>query len=381
MTDLVIVGSGLFGLTIAERTSNQLGLNVLIIEKRHHIGGNAYSEIDTKTGIEIHKYGTHIFHTSHEKTWAYVNQFTNFNNYVHRVWAIHNGLKYQIPINLSTINQFFETDFSPSQAENFMEQEISKDLSDINSISNLEDKAISLIGSHLYKAFIKNYTWKQWQTDPKNLPAEIITRLPVRYSKDDRYFNDKYEGIPLHGYTKWFERMIDNPKIELKLNCDFFELKSNLIGNVPIVYTGALDRYFDYSQGNLSWRTLDFVNEIHEIADYQGTSVINFSDLDPQYTRIHEFKHLHPERKSNKSATYISKEFSRFADSNDEPYYPINTSLDRERLNEYRKLVNLEKQNSVWFGGRLGSYQYLDMHMAIASALNLYENEIMDFFN
>jgi UDP-galactopyranose mutase len=235
-------------------------------------------------------------------------------------------------------------------------------------------KAISLIGKPLYEAFIKGYTQKQWQTDPSLLPADIINRLPVRYNLESNYFDDKYQGLPTHGYSKWFEVMADNPRIEIQTRCDFFEQKSQLVGQVPVVYTGPLDRYFDYEHGELGWRTLDFETENLPIDDYQGTSVMNYADLDVPFTRIHEFKHFHPDREYAKDQTIIMREFSRFADRNDDPYYPINTPQDREKLNLYREMANAE--SGVWFGGRLGTYKYLDMHMAIASALTLFENEI-----
>lgn len=377
MTDLLIVGSGLFGLTIAEQAASKLGLNVLILERRMHIGGNSYSEIDATTGIEVHKYGSHIFHTSNEKVWNYVNQFTKFNSYEHKVWAKHAGGIYPLPINLNTINQFFGKNLNSIEAEEFMKLEILKS-SYLKTENNLEDRAIKLIGLRLYEAFIKNYTIKQWQTDPKLLPADVINRLPVRFNDEHRYFNDKYEGIPLGGYTNWLNKMIDNPRISVKTNTDYFDIPDPEKSEIPTVYTGPIDKYFNYIHGELTWRTLDFSNEILEIPNFQNTSVVNYSDLDVEFTRIHEYKHLHPERKNDSGYTFISKEYSRFASKNDEPYYPVNTAEDREKLLKYRKLIS--EENNVWFGGRLGSYQYLDMHMAIASALTLFENEITPFF-
>jgi UDP-galactopyranose mutase len=241
---------------------------------------------------------------------------------------------------------------------------------------NLEDKAISLIGKPLYDAFVRGYTMKQWQTDPRQLPAAIISRLPVRYNYDNRYFNDKWEGLPKAGYGAWIERMADHPNIEIKTETDFFDTsspysKGNTIGRLPVIYTGALDRYFEYSHGNLGWRTLDFEVQKLDVQDFQGTSVINYSDLEIPFTRIHEFKHFHPEREEifKSRTTIIMKEFSRFAGSTDEPYYPVNSEVDRETLANYRRLAAAEK--NVHFGGRLGTYQYLDMHMAISSALVL----------
>jgi UDP-galactopyranose mutase len=281
-----------------------------------------------------------------------------------------------MPINLDTINQFFEKSFSSNQAKDFIQGQITEDAA--ASASNLEDRAIALIGKPLYEAFIKGYTEKQWQTDPKLLPADVINRLPVRFTNEHRYFNDKYEGLPLNGYTAWLENMADHKSIEIRLNTDFFSIRAELDSAVPIIYTGPIDKYFNFEFGSLGWRTLDFQDEIMEISDFQGTSVVNYSDLDVQFTRIHEYRHLHPERNYQTESTFISREFSRFAAPSDEPYYPVNTEADRQQLSEYREL--LKRENGVWFGGRLGTYQYLDMHMAIASALTLFDNEISPNF-
>jgi UDP-galactopyranose mutase len=377
MTDLVVVGSGFYGLTVAQQAAEHLGLKVCVIERRNHIGGNAYSEFDPETGIEVHKYGSHLFHTSNERVWEYVNRFTAFNNYKHSVLAKHNGELYPMPINLDTINKFFSKSFNPEQARDFIQGQVHED--EASSASNLEERAIALVGQPLYEAFIKGYTEKQWQTDPKLLPADVINRLPMRFSTEHRYFNDTYEGLPLHGYTAWLENMANHPNIEVSLDQDFFDLKSELVGQVPIVYTGPIDRYFDYQFGELGWRTLDFESEIVQTGNFQNTSVVNYSDLDTRFTRIHEYRHLHPERDYQNDLTFISREYSRFAFKDDEPYYPVNTDADREKLLAYRSFMGNEKD--VWFGGRLGSYQYLDMHMAIASALNLFSNSLKEFFN
>jgi UDP-galactopyranose mutase len=376
MTDLVIVGSGFYGLTIAQQAAEKLGLKVLVLERRNHIGGNAYSEFDPQTGIEVHKYGSHLFHTSNERVWEYVNRFTAFNDYKHLVWAKHNGDLYPMPINLDTINQFFTKNFDSEQAQSFIQGQ-AHDYK-VSSASNLEERAIALIGQPLYEAFIKGYTEKQWQTDPKLLPADVINRLPMRFTTEHRYFSDTYEGLPLGGYTAWLENMANHVNIEVNLDQDFFDLKSELVGQVPIVYTGPIDRYFDFQFGELGWRTLDFESEIVETGNFQNTSVVNYSDLDVSFTRIHEYRHLHPERDYQKDSTYISREYSRFAMRNDEPYYPVNTEVDRQKLLQYRTLMDNEQ--NVWFGGRLGSYQYLDMHMAIASALTAFDNQISKRF-
>jgi UDP-galactopyranose mutase len=376
VADLVVVGSGFFGLTVAERAATELGLDVLVLERRDHIGGNAYSEADPDTGIEVHRYGAHLFHTSNERVWEYVNRFTAFTGYQHRVWTRYEDRIYSMPINLGTICSYFGRAFSPDEARALVAEQARE--YDAATATNLEEKAISLIGRPLYEAFIRGYTLKQWQTDPKELPAEVITRLPVRYTFDNRYFNDTYEGLPVDGYTAWLERMADHPRIEVRLSTDFFDLRSDLVGQVPVVYTGAVDRYFDYAEGRLGWRTLDFEREVLPVGDFQGTSVMNYADEDVPFTRIHEFRHFHPERDYPTDRTVVMREFSRFAQDDDEPYYPINTADDRERLIAYRDLAAGEP--SVLFGGRLGTYKYLDMHMAIGSALSRFDNVLAPHF-
>ena len=375
--DLVIVGSGFFGLTIAERCADELGLNVLVLERRHHIGGNAYSEPDPETGIEVHVYGAHLFHTSNERVWDYVNRFTAFTGYQHRVFGKYQDQVYPLPMNLGLINQFFGRSFTPDEAHALIAQQASE--IDTAEAQNLEEKAISLVGRPLYEAFIKGYTAKQWQTDPKELSPDIITRLPVRYDFNNRYFNDKYEGLPVDGYTAWLNRMADHSKIEVRLETDFLAVRDEYAGQVPIVYTGPVDAYFENSVGRLSWRTVDLVPEVLAVGDFQGTSVMNYNDEDVPFTRIHEFRHFHPERSWYPAdKTVIVREYSRFAQPHDEPYYPINTAEDRAKLLQYRELARSEKD--VLFGGRLGTYKYLDMHMAIGSALSMFDNKLKPFF-
>ena len=383
--DLIVVGSGFFGLTVAERAASQLGKKVLIVERREHLGGNAYSEAEPETGIEVHKYGAHLFHTSNKRVWEYCNQFTDFTDYQHRVFAMHDGTAYQFPMGLGLINQFFGRYYSPDEARQLIKEQAGEFA--VDEAKNLEEKAIALIGRPLYEAFIRDYTAKQWQTDPKELPAGNITRLPVRYTFNNRYFNDTYEGLPVDGYAAWLEKMAAHELIDVRLNTDWFDVCEELRGaspNAPVVYTGPLDRYFDFAEGELGWRTLDFDMEVLETGDFQGTPVMNYNDADVDYTRIHEFRHFHPERadKYPKDKTVIMKEYSRFAEKGDEPYYPINTPEDRSKLEAYRKLAAAEaRENQVLFGGRLGTYQYLDMHMAIASALSMFDNKLAPFWN
>ncbi|WP_285189563.1 UDP-galactopyranose mutase [Rhodococcus sp. MEB041] len=376
--DLIVVGSGFYGLTIAERSAAELGKRVLVLDRRSHIGGNAYSEPEPGTGIEIHKYGAHLFHTSNEKVWEYVTRFTEFTGYQHRVFALHKGQAYQFPMGLGLVSQFFGRYFTPAEARALIEEQ-SSEIS-VEDAANLEEKAIALIGRPLYEAFVRDYTAKQWQTDPKDLPAGNIARLPVRYTFDNRYFNDTHEGLPVDGYTAWLENMAKSDLIEVRLDTDWFDVRDELRAespDAPIVYTGPLDRYFGYSEGELGWRTLDFETEVLDTGDFQGTPVMNYNDADVPYTRIHEFRHFHPERDYPADKTVIMREYSRFAESGDEPYYPINTPDDRAKLAAYRARAKQETaENSVLFGGRLGTYQYLDMHMAIASALTTFENTL-----
>lgn len=376
LPDLVVVGSGFFGLTIAERCAQELGLSVLVLERRHHLGGNAYSEADPDTGIEVHVYGAHLFHTSNERVWEYVNRFTTFTGYQHRVFAKYRGQVYSFPMNLGLINQFFGRSHTPDEARVLIAEQASE--IDTAQARNLEEKAISLIGRPLYEAFVKGYTAKQWQTDPTELSPDIITRLPVRYTFDNRYFNDRYEGLPTDGYTAWLTRMADHPLIEVRLDTDFFDVADEFRGKVPVVYTGPVDEYFGHSEGRLSWRTVDLERSVVDVDDFQGTSVMNYNDADIPYTRIHEFKHFHPERTHPPGKTVIVHEYSRFAEEGDEPYYPINTPADREKLLRYRALA--KKEPMVLFGGRLGTYQYLDMHMAIGSALSMFDNQLRPHF-
>ena len=374
--DLIIVGAGFYGATIAERVSNELGKNVLIIDRRSHIGGNAYSEFDQETGIEVHKYGAHLFHTPNATVWNYLNRFTSFTDYRHRVYSSYKDQVYAMPINLGTICQFFGKRMSPAEARALVSSQAAA-LGD-RVPENLEEKAISLIGRPLYDAFIKGYTAKQWQTNPRDLPASIITRLPVRYNFDNRYFNDPYEGLPTDGYTAIFERMLDNPRIQLLLNTDFFEVKSSLPAGVPIIYTGPIDRYFDYSEGELGWRTIDFEQETLTTGDFQGTAVMNYADEAVPYTRILEFRHFNPERQYQNEKTVIVREYSRFAQRQDEPYYPIDTRGDKELFLRYKQRAAAEK--NIHFGGRLGTYRYLDMHQAIGAALKAYDTVVVPHF-
>ena len=336
--DLVIVGAGLFGLTVAQQAVEHLGARVEIIDVRDHIGGNAYSYMDEETGAEIHKYGAHLFHTSNKRVWNYVNRFTSFTSYVHRVYATHDGEVYPLPINLGTINQFFHARYTPAEARALVEEQAGE-LAGTDP-QNLNDKGISLIGRPLYEAFI---------TD---------------------------------GYTAWMERMIDDPRIHVTLDTDFFDESQPFnkaalaAAGVPVVYTGPVDRYFGYSLGELKWRTVDFREVRYDEGDHFGCPVMNFSDADVPYTRAIEFKNFNPERRAsqNPGRTVVWEEYSRFAERGDEPYYPINTEADKALYARYEELAKAEP-NTV-FGGRLGTYKYYDMHNVIDTALTAYEEQV-----
>ena len=378
--DLVVVGAGLFGLTVAQQAVERLGVRVEIIDVRDHIGGNAYSYMDEETGLYFNYKGSNEFYTSNKRVWDYVNRFTSFTDYVHRVYATHDGEVYPLPINLGTINQFFRAHYTPAEAKALVAEQAGELAG--KDPQNLNDKGISLIGRPLYEAFIKNYTGKQWQTDPKDLPAGIINRLPVRFNYDNRYFKDTWEGLPADGYTAWMERMIDDPRIHVTLETDFFDgsqpyNKAALAAaGVPVVYTGPVDRYFDYSLGELKWRTVDFKEVRYDEGDHFGCPVMNFSDADVPYTRAIEFKNFNPERAAsqNPDRTVVWEEYSRFAERGDEPYYPINTEADKALYARYEELAKAEPKTV--FGGRLGTYKYYDMHNVIDTALTAYEEQV-----
>jgi UDP-galactopyranose mutase len=371
MTDVVVVGAGLFGLTVARQLA-EAGARVLVLDRRDHIGGNADSAPESSTGIEVHRYGAHLFHTSDERVWAYANRFTSFTGYVHHVYTVHRGVVYPLPVNLGTINQFFGAAMGPDQARALLAEQA--DEVGGKTPANFVEKGISLVGRPLYEAFFRDYTAKQWQTPAEQLPASVVSRLPVRFTYDNRYFADAHEGLPAQGYRAWFERMADHPRIDVRLDTDFFDAsqpasKDATVGRVPVVYTGPVDRYFGYSRGALGWRTLDLVQEVLPVGDFQGTSVMNYADLDVAWTRILEFRHFHPERAYPDDATVIVREYSRAAGRDDEPYYPVATPDDQARLAAYQALARAEPR--VWFGGRLGSYRYFDMDTTIAAALDL----------
>jgi len=364
--DYLVVGSGLFGAVFAQQ-AREAGRSVLVIDRRQHIGGNCYSYEYQDTGITVHAYGTHIFHTSDARVWRYVNRFAEFNRHRHRVLTTHGGRVFSLPINLGTINAFFGLQLKPAEAEAFLAAKREP----LKNPQNLEDKAVSLIGRELYQAFVRGYTMKQWGCDPRELPASIITRLPVRTSYDDGYFDDLYQGVPVEGYTRLFERLLEG--ITVELGVDYLADRSHWGGRARrVVYTGPIDRYFGYAHGKLNWRSVRFEVERLAVSDHQGTSVMNYADASVPYTRIHEPKHLHLERPWNRAATVIAREYSQV--DPEEPYYPVNFASDQELYGRYQALAAAER--GVVFGGRLAQYKYYDMHQVVGSALAAAQAEL-----
>ncbi len=368
----LVVGAGFFGSVIAERIAADLGERVLVIDRRDHAGGNSFSSDDRETGIECHRYGSHIFHAADAAVWDYVNRFSAFNSYRHRVLATYCGAVYQMPINLATINQFYGKNLTPAEAVAFIRSETAKE--GITAPANLEEKAVSLIGRPLYEAFIRGYTVKQWGVDPATLPESIIDRLPVRYTYKSDYFNDPWQGIPLGGYHRLFHRLLNHANIEVSLKTDYIALRDRIPPGCTVIFTGPIDRFFDYRFGRLGWRSLRFEKEICRVGDYQGTSVMNYCESAVPFTRIHEFRHYHEERNYPKDATVIYREYSLAGESNDDPAYPVNTAKDQELFARYA--AEAANRPNVIFGGRLGSYQYLDMDKTIAMALSVYAERI-----
>ncbi|AHI29132.1 UDP-galactopyranose mutase [Marinobacter similis] len=354
-----IVGAGFTGAVLANELA-KAGHNVTVYEIRPHVAGNCYSERDEKTGILLHKYGPHIFHTDNEEVWNYVNQFTDFMPYVNRVKTTSQGNVYSLPINLLTINQYFGKTLSPKEANDFI-----KSLADgeIDEPQTFEEQAMKFVGKDLYEAFFKGYTLKQWGRSPKELPASILKRLPVRFNYDDNYFNHKYQGMPKNGYTPIVERLLDHANITLHLNTPFSS--ENKVSVDHVFYTGPIDAWFNYNAGRLGYRTLDFVREDHE-GDYQGCAVMNYADEKVPYTRISEHKHFSPWEEQER--TVIFKEYSRKCEEGDIPYYPIRLVNEKTMLNAY--IGKAKKEKNVSFMGRLGTYRYLDMDVTIAEALD-----------
>lgn len=367
--DLIVVGAGLFGATIAEHAARLKGKRVVLIDRRDHIAGNVYSFDDPVSGVHIHKYGPHIFHTSNVAVEEYVKRFASFNNYRHHVFSNSGGQLYSMPINLHTLSQFFHRPLSPDEAKRLLPRNSKK-----GQFENFEEAAVGALGKELYEAFIQGYTAKQWQEDPRNLPASVFSRLPLRLNHDSRYFEDAFEGIPVDGYTALVENMLSSDLIEVGLAVDFFHVEQSIPLSTPVVYSGPIDEYFGFQFGRLKWRTLDFEWSHELVDDFQGAAQVNFADLSVPWTRIVEYRHFASPRQP-RTGTVISREFSRAADSvGDEPYYPVRTPEDVKTFQKYRALARGDQR--VVFGGRLGNYAYFDMDMTIASAMGTYHKAL-----
>ncbi len=360
--NVAIIGAGFSGAVIAHELA-KAGYKVEVFEARSHIAGNCHSERDAETNVMVHVYGPHIFHTDNEKVWAFVNRFGQFMPYTNRVKAITNDRVFTLPINLLTINQFFNKTFRPAEAQEFLASLGDKS---IDNPVTFEDQALRFVGRELYEAFFKTYTVKQWGLDPTQLPASILKRLPVRFNYDDNYFNHKYQGMPKDGYTPIVEKLLDGDGITVHLNTPFDP--ANKGDYAHVFYSGPIDAWFGHSEGHLPYRTLDF--EVHrDRGDYQGNAVINYCDNAKPYTRITEHKHFSPWEQHEGTVCYL--EYSRQCEANDIPYYPIRLANDKLQLEKYVRLANTE--TNVTFVGRLGTYRYLDMDVTIGEALDVAE--------
>ncbi|WP_424349009.1 UDP-galactopyranose mutase [Latilactobacillus sp. 5-91] len=370
MTNYLVVGSGLFGATFAYEAAKR-GNHVKVIEKRDHIAGNIYTkEVD---GIQVHQYGAHIFHTSNKEIWEYINQFAEFNRYTNSPVANYKGEIYNLPFNMNTFSKLWGVVTPDEAAAKIAEQ---RQVLNDKKPENLEEQAISLIGTDIYQKLIKGYTEKQWGQKATDLPAFIIRRLPVRLTYDNNYFNDTYQGIPIGGYTQIIEKMLDNDLIEVETGVDFFDKKQEYIDQYDkVIFTGMIDQFFDYQLGELEYRSLRFETEEKDVDNYQGNAVVNYTDAETPYTRIIEHKHFEF-GKGDKNKTIVTKEYPADWKRGDEPYYPINNDKNNRLYKAYRDLAETEPK--VVFGGRLGQYRYYDMHQVIHAALQVVKDELKD---
>ena len=366
MYDYLVVGAGLFGAVFAHEAALK-GKKVKVIEKRNHIAGNIYTR--EEEGIQVHQYGAHIFHTSDKEIWDYVNQFAEFNRYTNSPVANYKGEIYNLPFNMNTFNKLWGV-VTPAEAQAKIDEQ--RAVLNGKTPENLEEQAISLVGTDIYEKLIKDYTEKQWGKPTTELPAFIIRRLPVRLTYDNNYFNDTYQGIPIGGYTQIVEQMLDHENIDVETNVDFFANKEKYMKDFPkIVFTGMIDEFFDYKLGELEYRSLRFENETLDMENYQGNAVVNYTDADTPYTRIIEHKHF---EFGSQAKTIITKEHSKTWEKGDEPYYPVNNDRNNHLYKSYKKLA--DEQGNVIFGGRLGHYRYYDMHQVIGAALQCVRNEL-----
>lgn len=367
--DYLVVGAGLFGAVFAHEAALR-GKKIKVIEKRDHIAGNIYThEVD---GIQVHQYGAHIFHTSDKQIWDYVNQFATFNRYTNSPVANYKGKMYNLPFNMNTFNELWGTK-TPQEAMNkIAEQKSAAKITD--QPKNLEEQAISLVGTDIYQKLVKGYTEKQWGQKATDLPAFIIRRLPVRYTYDNNYFNDTYQGIPIGGYTQIVEKMLDYPQIDVKTGVDFFDNKEKYLKDYPrVIFTGMIDQYFNYQLGELEYRSLRFESEELSVDNYQGNAVVNYTDAETPFTRIIEHKHFEF-GKGDKNKTVITREYPVDWKRGDEPYYPVNNKRNNGLYKQYTELA--KQEGNVVFGGRLGQYRYYDMHQVIHAALLAVEYEL-----
>ena len=371
--DYLIVGSGLFG-SIFAYEANKRGKKCLVIEKRNHIAGNIYTE--KEYGIQVHKYGAHIFHTSNKEVWDYINQFADFNRYTNSPVARYKDELYNLPFNMNTFNKIWGV-VTPEEAKKKIEEE--KKEANITNPQNLEEQAISLVGKTIYEKLIKGYTQKQWGKECKELPSFIIKRLPVRFIYDNNYFNDTYQGVPIGGYTAMIEKMLKG--IEIRLNMDFFDNREEFENTAKkIVFTGPIDKFYNYQFGELEYRSLRFETRVEEVENYQGNAVVNYTESQIPYTRVIEHKHFEfgaslgkEAEGETKNKTIITKEYPDKWGQGKEPYYPINNNRNNDIYEKYRKLAEVESK--VIFGGRLGEYKYYDMHRVIERALEVVRDE------
>lgn len=355
--DYLIVGSGLFGAVFAHEAMKK-GKNCLVLEKRNHIGGNIYTE--EVEGIQVHRYGAHIFHTSNKEVWDYIQQFAEFNRYTNSPIARYKDELYNMPFNMNTFSKMWGI-VTPAQAKTKIQEQIAE--AGITEPKNLEEQALSLVGRDIYEKLVKGYTEKQWGRRATELPSFIIKRLPVRLTYDNNYFNDKYQGIPVGGYTQIIEKMLDGAQV--RLNTDFLADKEGYLAMADkVVYTGMIDAYFDYALGELEYRSLHFEDELLDTDNYQGNAVVNYTEYEVPYTRIIEHKHF---EYGAQPKTVITREYPKFWKHGDEPYYPMNDDRNNALYQQYRELA--AKEDKVIFGGRLGMYQYFDMHNVVAEAL------------
>lgn len=368
--DYLIVGSGLFGATFAYK-AKQAGKKCLVIDKRPHLGGNIYCE--SIEGINVHKYGAHIFHTSNKEVWDFVNSIVEFNRYTNCPVANYKGELYNLPFNMNTFNRMWPDVHTPAEAQTKIDEQKAEAVAalDGRDPQNLEEQALCLVGKDIFYKLIKEYTEKQWGRDCKDLPAFIIKRLPVRMIFDNNYFNDKYQGIPVGGYNKLIDGLLEG--VECKTGVDFFNSEYRDWKNYAdkLVYTGAVDEYFDYKLGKLDWRTVSFKTRIEDIPNYQGNAVVNYTSHDEPYTRVIEHKHfeMFGQEVYDCPKTVVSEEYSTEYKEGMEPYYPVNDERNNALADEYRKLA--EKEDDVIFGGRLGQYKYYDMAPVIEQVLQM----------